>query len=36
MPIAYQFLPWARRGLTVALDAEDTLGAGAALRLEEA
>ena len=31
MPIAYQFLPWVRRGLAVALDAEDNLGAGAAL-----
>lgn len=27
MPIAYQFLPWVRRGLAVALDAPDTLGA---------
>ena len=31
MPIAYQFLPWVRRGLAVALDAEDNLGAGPAL-----
>jgi len=31
MPIAYQFLPWVRRGLAVALDTEDTLGAGGAL-----
>lgn len=29
MPIAYQFLPWARRGLAVALDTEDNLGVGA-------
>ena len=27
MPIAYQFLPWVRRGLAVALDADDNLGA---------
>ncbi len=26
MPIAYQFLPWVRRGLTVALDAVENLG----------
>lgn len=31
MPIAYQFLPWVRRGLAVALDTEDNLGAGNAL-----
>jgi hypothetical protein len=31
MPIAYQFLPWVRRGLAVALDAEDNLGVGVAL-----
>jgi hypothetical protein len=31
MPIAYQFLPWVRRGLAVALDAEDNLGVGAPL-----
>lgn len=31
MPIAYQFLPWVRRGLAVALDTEDTLGNGAPL-----
>src|SRR5687767_4868244 len=31
MPIAYQFLPWVRRGLAVALDVEDNLGAGGAL-----
>lgn len=31
MPIAYQFLPWVRRGLAVALDTEDNLGGGAAL-----
>jgi hypothetical protein len=31
MPIAYQFLPWVRRGLAVALDAVDNLGAGAPL-----
>ncbi len=31
MPIAYQFLPWVRRGLAVALDTEDNLGDGAAL-----
>lgn len=28
MSVAYQFLPWVRRGLAVALDVEDTLGAG--------
>ena len=28
MPIAYQFLPWVRRGLAVALNIEDTLGIG--------
>lgn len=26
MPISYQFLPWVRRGLTVALDATENLG----------
>ena len=26
MAISYQFLPWVRRGLTVALDAADSLG----------
>lgn len=26
MPVSYQFLPWVRRGLAVALDAPDTLG----------
>ena len=26
MAISYQFLPWVRRGLTVALAATDTLG----------
>ena len=26
--ISYQFMPWVRRGLTVALDTPDTLGAG--------
>jgi hypothetical protein len=31
MPVAYQFLPWVRRGLAVALDVEDNLGVGAAL-----
>jgi hypothetical protein len=31
MPIAYQFLPWVRRGLAVALDVEDNLGVGAPL-----
>src|SRR5688572_4588298 len=31
MPIAYQFLPWVRRGLAVALDATDNLGVGGAL-----
>jgi hypothetical protein len=31
MPIAYQFLPWVRRGLAVALDTEDNLGVGNAL-----
>ncbi|WP_280155141.1 hypothetical protein [Piscinibacter sp. XHJ-5] len=31
MPIAYQFLPWVRRGLAVALSTEDNLGAGNAL-----
>jgi hypothetical protein len=31
MPIAYQFLPWVRRGLTVALDVEDNLGVGGPL-----
>jgi len=31
MPIAYQFLPWVRRGLAVALDSVDNLGAGALL-----
>jgi hypothetical protein len=31
MPIAYQFLPWVRRGLAVALDVPDNLGAGPAL-----
>ncbi|MBA2301508.1 MAG: hypothetical protein H0W08_02615 [Acidobacteria bacterium] len=31
MPIAYQFLPWVRRGLAVALDGEDNLGVGAPL-----
>jgi hypothetical protein len=31
MPIAYQFLPWTRRGLAVALDGEDNLGVGAPL-----
>ena len=29
--VAYQFMPWARRGLTVALTTPDTLGAGALL-----
>ena len=29
--VAYQFMPWTRRGLTVALTTPDTLGAGAAL-----
>ena len=29
--IAYQFMPWVRRGLTVALTQTDTLGAGALL-----
>jgi hypothetical protein len=29
--VAYQFMPWTRRGLTVALTTADTLGAGAAL-----
>lgn len=28
MAVAYQFLPWTRRGLAVALDVEDNLGAG--------
>ena len=32
MPIAYQFLPWVRRGLAVALDTEDNLGGGLAAR----
>ena len=31
MPIAYQFLPWVRRGLAVALDVPDNLGVGAPL-----
>lgn len=31
MPIAYQFLPWVRRGLAVALDGQDNLGIGTAL-----
>jgi len=31
MAIAYQFLPWVRRGLAVALDTEDNLGVGAPL-----
>lgn len=31
MAIAYQFLPWTRRGLAVALDTEDNLGVGAPL-----
>jgi hypothetical protein len=31
MAIAYQFLPWVRRGLAVALDTADNLGAGPAL-----
>lgn len=31
MPVAYQFLPWVRRGLAVALDTEDNLGVGNAL-----
>jgi hypothetical protein len=31
MPISYQFLPWVRRGLAVALDVEDNLGVGGAL-----
>ena len=31
MPIFYQFLPWVRRGLAVALDTEDNLGVGASL-----
>ena len=35
MPIAYQFLPWVRRGLTVALDAEDNLGNGRAARARQ-
>ena len=26
MPISYQFLPWVRRGLTVALTQTETLG----------
>ncbi len=29
--VAYQFMPWTRRGLTVALTAPDTLGTGAPL-----
>ena len=31
MPISYQFLPWVRRGLAVALDVPDNLGVGAPL-----
>ena len=31
MAIAYQFLPWVRRGLAVALDVPDNLGVGPAL-----
>jgi hypothetical protein len=31
MAIEYQFLPWVRRGLAVALDVEDNLGVGAPL-----
>ncbi len=33
MPIAYQFLPWVRRGLAVALDGEDNLGVPGAAQL---
>src|SRR5512134_3487664 len=33
MPIAYQFLPWVRRGLAVALDGEDNLGIGEPLAM---
>ena len=31
MPISYQFLPWVRRGLAVALDVPDNLGVGTPL-----